>query len=169
MSATPSRTPPPRGLASTLLANFEEVISGAALVIVVLSVCWGVVSRYVTEQPATWSGEVAAIAFAWVVFLGASAGFKRGMHVSIDMLMLRVPAIIRIPVERLLDVAVFLFCLYVAWLGVGFTLDNWDNPTSVLRLPLSIVYVAVTLGFALMALRYAEAAMTRWRGERQGG
>jgi TRAP-type transport system small permease protein len=152
-----------------LLDNFEEIVSGVALVVVVLSVCWGVVTRYVTDQPAAWSGEVAAIAFAWVVFIGASAGFKRAMHVSIDMLVKLLPDRIRVPLERALDVTVVVFCAYVAWLGVGFTYHNWDNPTSVLRLPLSVIYVAVALGFALMALRYAQAALGRWRGDRPEG
>ena len=62
----------------------EEVIAGAALLVVVLAVCWGVLTRYVTAQPAAWSGEVAGMGFAWLVFLGAAAGFKRGLHVSID-------------------------------------------------------------------------------------
>lgn len=154
-----------RGAVLALLDRFEEIVSGAALIVVVLSVCWGVVTRYVTEQPAAWAGEVAAIGFAWVVFVGASAGFKHRMHVSIDMLMQKVPAPVRVPVERALDVGIVVFCAYVAWLGVGFTWDNWDNPTSVLRLPLSIVYAAVMLGFALMALRYAQAALARWRGD----
>jgi TRAP-type C4-dicarboxylate transport system permease small subunit len=171
VTSTVAAAPPARrrGILRILLANFEEIVSGAALIVVVLSVCWGVVTRYVTEQPATWAGEVAGIGFAWVVFIGASAGFKHGMHVSIDMLMQRLPASVRVPVERVLDFGVVAFCAYVTWLGVGFTADNWDNPTSVLRLPLSIVYAAVTLGFGLMALRYAQAALARWRDEKGRG
>jgi TRAP-type C4-dicarboxylate transport system permease small subunit len=80
------------------------------------------------------------------------------------MLVQFLPARIRTPLEWLLDLVVVAFCLYVTWLGIGFTYDNWDNPSSVLRLPLSIVYVAVTLGFGLMAIRYAQAAWPRWRG-----
>jgi TRAP-type C4-dicarboxylate transport system permease small subunit len=153
----------PRGMVLFLLDNVEEIVAGAALIVVVASVCWGVITRYLTEQPATWSGEVAAIGFAWVVFIGASAGFKHRMHVSIDMLMQFIPAGLRVPVERALDVVVVAFCAYVAWLGVCFTGENWDNPTSVLRLPMSIIYAAVTLGFALMTFRYAQAAWPRWR------
>lgn len=159
----------PRDLALFLLNSVEEIVAGAALVIVVLSVCWGVITRYLTEQPATWSGEVAAIGFAWVVFIGASAGFKHRMHVSIDMLVQLMPARVRVPIERVLDVVVLAFCAYVAWLGAVFTSENWDNPTSVLRLPMSIIYAAVTLGFALMTFRYAQAVWPCWRRAAGGG
>jgi TRAP-type C4-dicarboxylate transport system permease small subunit len=133
----------------------EEVIACTALVIVVAAVCWGVLTRYVTAQPAPWAGEVAGMGFAWLVFLGAAAGYKRGLHVSIDILTQLLPA----PLERALAVLVQLgilaFAAYVVWLGVGFTLANLDNPSPVLRLPQSIIYLAVTLGFLSIGLRQA--------------
>ncbi len=145
-----------------LLANVEEILSGVALVVVVLSVCWGVVTRYISSQPAAWTGEIGAMGFAWLIFLGASAGFKHGTHVSIDMLVQALPSAIRRPIAAAVDLLVLAFCLYVVWLGIRFTIDNWDNPSAVLRLPLSITYAAVTVGFALMAIRHAQVALPRW-------
>jgi Tripartite ATP-independent periplasmic transporters, DctQ component len=58
----------------------EEFISGLALVAVILAVGWGVLSRYVSRQPAPWANEVATLAFAWLIFIGAAACFKYGMH-----------------------------------------------------------------------------------------
>ncbi len=146
------------------LAYFEEAVAGAALVIVVLVTCWGVVTRYVTAQPATWSGEVAGIAFAWLVFLGAAAGFKYGMHVAIDMLVAALP----VPLRRLLaactDALVLLFLATLFVLAIQFSIDAWSDPTSVLRLPRSVTYVSVVLGSACMAVRYAQAAWRRWHG-----
>ena len=137
------------------LDHVEEALAGAALVVVVLAVAWGVITRYVTAQPAPWTGEVAGLAFAWVVFLGAAAGFKRGLHVSIDLLVRRLPALVARPLARAVDVLVLVFAAYVVWLGIGFVQLNWDNPTPVLRWPFSIIHLAVTLGFASIALRQA--------------
>jgi len=66
--------------------------------------------------------------------------------------------------DIMFDLLVMAFCAYVTWLALGFTIDNWDNPTSVLRLPMSIVYAGVLLGFALITWRYGQAALLRWRG-----
>jgi TRAP-type C4-dicarboxylate transport system permease small subunit len=143
------------------LDHVEEIVACTALVAVVAAVCWGVLTRYVTAQPAPWAGEVAQMGFAWVVFMGAAAGLKRGMHVSIDLLTARLPRALRLPLEIALDLGLLAFFVYVAWLGVGFTVDNWDNPSPVLRLPLSIVYASVTAGFALMALRHSTALLRR--------
>lgn len=144
-----------------LMRHLEEIVACAALVIVVLSVCWGVVTRYITEQPANWAGEVAAIAFAWVIFVGAAAGAKRRMHVSIDMLVVMLPPALGRPLQWAIDAFVIGFCLYVSWLGAIFTVENWDSPTAVLRVPMSWVYASVATGFLLMAIRFLQASIER--------
>lgn len=146
------------------LAYFEEWLSGCALVVVVLVTCWGVITRYVTEQPATWTGEVAGIAFAWLVFLGAAAGFKYGMHVAIDMLVLTLPVALRRLLMALTDVLVLAFLTTLLVLSVQFSIDAWSDPTSVLRLPRSVTYASVVVGSACMFVRYAQAAWRRWHG-----
>lgn len=142
----------------------EEVIAGAALVIIVASTCWGVVTRYVTEQPAAWSGEVAGIAFAWLVFVGAAAGVKYGAHMAIDMLVVRLPAVLRRVVVVVADATVLGFLLTLLVLSVEFSINAWGDPTSVLRLPRSVTYASVVVGSLCMLLRYGRAALRRWQG-----
>jgi TRAP-type C4-dicarboxylate transport system permease small subunit len=50
-----------------------------------------VVTRYITAQAAAWASELATLAFAWLVFFGASACIKYRLHPSIDMLVRRLP------------------------------------------------------------------------------
>lgn len=133
----------------------EEVVASAALLVVVAAVCWGVLTRYITAQPAAWTGEVAGMGFAWVIFLGAAAGFKRRLHVSIDLLTNHLPASLRRALALVVQLAILAFAAYVTWLGVGFTLANIDNPSPVLRLPQSIIYLAATMGFLSIGVRQA--------------
>jgi TRAP-type transport system small permease protein len=144
----------------------EEVLACAALVLVVLAVAWGVLTRYVTAQPAPWTGEVAGMAFAWLVFLGSAAAFKRGMHASVDLLTARLPGMVRRPLEIVIDLAVLAFAAYVVWLGLEFTNRNLDNPSPVLRLPMSIIYLPVALCFASIGIRLAARIVGGlWRRE----
>lgn len=144
----------------------EEVLACAALVLVVLAVAWGVLTRYVTAQPAPWAGEVAGMAFAWLVFLGSAAGFKRGMHASVDLLTARLPGMVRRPLRIVVDLAVLAFATYVVWLGLEFTNRNLDNPSPVLRLPMSIIYLPVALCFASVGIRLAARILGGlWRRE----
>jgi len=140
-----------------LIDHFEELVAGAALVIVVAAVVWGVLTRYVTAQPAGWTGEVAAIAFAWLTFFGAAAGFRYGVHPTIDMLTRTLPPLGQAAVRWFNHVLIVGFLVFLIAYGVGFTYEAWDNPSPVLRLPLSVLYGPVTLGCVLMLVRYVNA------------
>lgn len=146
------------------LRHFEEVVSGLALVVVVAVTCWGVLTRYITSQPAVWAGEVAGIAFAWLVFVGAAAGFKYGMHVTIDMLVSFLPPTQRRLLMAAADLLVLAFLATVLVLSLQFSVDAWGDPTSVLRLPRTVTYASVVVGSLCMLLRYARAAWRRWHG-----
>lgn len=142
-------------------AYAEEGIAGAALIVVVLAVVWGVLTRYVTAQPAAWASEVAAIGFAWCVFVGAAAGLKRGQHVAIDLLTAALPGPVQAAVDRFAALVVLAVAGITTWLSAQFTVEAWDNPTAVLRLPSSVLYGAAVLGFGLMTLRAAQRFLGR--------
>lgn len=142
----------------------EEVIAGAALVVVVLATCWGVVTRYITDQPAAWTGEVASIGFAWLVFVGAAAGVKYGAHIAIDMLVVQLPVLLRRALMLAADALVLAFLATLLVLSVQFSINAWGDPTSVLRLPRSVTYSSVVVGSLCMLLRFARASWRRWRG-----
>jgi len=154
----------PRAPARWLLGHFEEVVAGIALVVVVLATCWGVVTRYIIDQPATWAGEVATIAFAWLVFVGAASGFKYGMHVAIDMAVALLPPTARRMLMAAADLLVLAFLLTLLALSVEFSINAWGDPTSVLRLPRTVTYASVVVGSFCMLLRYARNAWRRWCG-----
>jgi len=141
--------------------QFEEIVASAAVVVVILSVAWGVLSRYVTEQPAAWAGEVATLAFAWVVFFGASACIKYHMHPTIDLLVKVFPRGLQLAVSLLNHALVLGFCVFMAWFGTRFAIDAWDSPTAVLRAPLTWLYGPVAFCFALMIVRYLQVLAGR--------
>lgn len=132
----------------------DEAIGAAALLVTVGSVTWGVITRYITAQPAVWASEVAGIAFAWLTFFGASACFRHRAHPSIDMLVARLPAGPQRAVRFAMDLLVAVFLGYFAWLGLHFSVAAWDNPTAVLRLPMTVVYGPITVATLMMLTRH---------------
>lgn len=149
-----------------MLDQFEEIVASAALVIIIFSVSWGVFSRYITEQPAAWAGEVATLAFAWAVFVGAAACVKYHMHPTIDLLITRLPGRLRLLVGALNHLLVLGFCGFMVWFGTRFAIDAWDSPSAVLRLPLTWLYGPVAVAFGLMIIRYLQVLTGKtWRIE----
>jgi TRAP-type C4-dicarboxylate transport system permease small subunit len=160
-----AEAPEPSGLA-WFVDQFEEIVAAAAIAVVIVAVAWGVITRYVTEQPAAWSAEVATLAFAWSVFFGASACVKYRMHPTIDLLIDRFPVRLRRLVSLLNHVLVLGFCGFMVWFGTRFAIDAWESPSAVLRFPLTWLYGPVAVCFALMIVRYLQLAGGRgWRIE----
>lgn len=143
--------------------HLEEMIAALALAVIVLAVSWGVFTRYVLRESAPWTGEIAAIGFAWLIFLGASACFRSEMHIGIDALVNLLPESLRRPLASVVDVLVIVFCAYVCWLAIGFAITTHATPTSVLRWPQSVTYAAPAVGFAFMTLRVTQHAWRRLR------
>jgi TRAP-type transport system small permease protein len=149
--------------AARLVDQFEELIASAAVVVIVLSVSWGVITRYITAQPAAWASEVATLAFAWLVFFGAAACVKYNLHPSIDMLMVRLKPTGQRWLSGFNHALVLSFCGFMVWFGTRFAIDAWSNPSPVLRLPLTWLYGPVAFCFGLMAIRYLQRiAGRRW-------
>ena len=135
----------------------EDVIAGLAFVVVVMSVLWGVLTRYLLAQPAAWSYEVATIGFAWLVFFGAAACVRYRAHADIDVLVsLFSPAWQR-------RVAIFNFWLLAIFFGTlsilfGIhTIDAHKSVTIALNLPRSIIYVPLCLATLMMLVRHVDA------------
>lgn len=149
-----------RGLA-TLADRFEEIVAAMAVAIIIASVGWGVITRYVTAQPAAWASEIATLGFAWVVFFGAAACVKYRMHPAIEVLVDRLPSRVQKAVRLFNHGLLLSFFGFMAWFGTRFAIDAWDSPSPVLRMPQTWLYGPVALCSVLMAVRYLQVLAGR--------
>ena len=134
----------------SVFANFDGILSCLALAVVILSVTYGVGMRYLFGDPPVWINEVSSIGFTWMVFLGASAAYKRKMHIGIDLLVNRLPPGIRRIFLLAAQLVLSVFFGYMVVYGVIFSIESYAQPTSIMRLPNTVFYSAVPVSFALM-------------------
>ena len=66
--------------------NFEEIICGFFLVLMVVLVICNVLLRYIFSYSIYWAEEIATISFVWLVFIGSSAVYKHKMDIGVDVL-----------------------------------------------------------------------------------
>lgn len=138
------------------LDHFEEVVASVALVVVVAATSWGVVTRYITAQPAAWAAEVSTIGFAWIVFFGSVACVKYRLHPAVDVPLDRLPGGLREAIVWFNHLLLLAFFVFMAWFGTRFAIDAWNNPSPVLRMPMTVLYGPVALCFALIFIRYLQ-------------
>jgi TRAP-type C4-dicarboxylate transport system permease small subunit len=149
--------------------HLEEIVASLALVVVVLATSWGVITRYITAQPATWAAEVSTIGFAWIVFFGAAACVKYRLHPAVDVPLERLPAALRAVLVWTNHALLLGFFAFMVWFGTRFAIDAWTNPSPVLRAPMTVLYGPVAVAFALMLVRYVQYVLLPRRNEAAGG
>ena len=136
--------------AGSVFTNLDSILGCLALAVVIFSVTYGVVMRYLFGDPPVWINEVSAIAFTWMVFLGASAAYKRKMHIGIDLLVNRLSPGVRWIFLLAAQLVLSVFFGYMVVYGVIFSIESYAQPTSIMRLPNTVFYSAVPVSFALM-------------------
>jgi TRAP-type C4-dicarboxylate transport system permease small subunit len=146
-------------------------LSGAAIAIATLVICYGVTIR-AFGQSTIWQTELTIYLLIFVTFVGGAYGLKHGSHVNVDLLVNRLPARARAVVELLamalclvLIVLVLVRSFEMWWLATtkGFRSGTAWNP------PLTIPYAVLPLGMTLLALQYLALAWRRVRALRADG
>lgn len=137
----------------TFVAGFEDNVAAALLGLLLIVMCWQVLTRYVLGAPSDWSEEAARYLYVYVVFLGTSAGISNRSHVSIAYFteMLRPGA--RLAVSLLVDLLILAFLAFMVWWGIKATLRNVDIPLAVTQVSYACVYVVIPLTSIAMIVR----------------
>ena len=103
-----------------------------------------------------WIDELTRLLMIWVVFLALGVALERGRHVAITTFYLMLSRIPKLLVRYLINGVGFVFSIYLVWLGIEITqfvmATGQRSPT--LNAPIFWIYVAPTIGFGLLALRF---------------
>lgn len=140
---------------SKFVRHTENAVTFLALLMLVLCVLWGVFTRYISAQPAAWTGELSGILFTWVVFIGAATAFRDGRHIRVDLLVEMLPPPAAWALRLLADLIVVAFLAYSTFLSVQMLMQGASRVSPVLRIPFSWVYLAPAIAFGLMTIAAA--------------
>ncbi len=146
-----------------VLYHMDEYLAnlcGAGLVVVTLL---GIFMRYVLSSPLKWTEEVSLGLFVWYIFLGAGSTFKGGMNVTIDFLVDLFPKKVQRVVEVFVHIISYIVMFAMFAFGCRFCVQTRLKITPVLRLPYTVVAVALPVGFALMIIYQTIGIIKSWK------
>lgn len=131
-----------------------------AIILVVLSIQVG--ARFVFSQSFSWSEEAARYLFIWFSYLTACVCALSNTHICIDVLIKVWPKKIRGAMVILGNVLFFVYCLVLTYYGLKYTMSLYASSQVSLGLGLSmwIVYAAVPVSHALMAIRLVQLTVS---------
>ncbi len=129
-----------------ILTQLLNVLAGVSFLVMVVLTCWQVLTRYVLNNPSSWSEELVSYMFAWMSLLGASLVTAERGHMNIPILVEKCgPAMERFFL-CLAEVIAFLFSAVILAYG-GFQIANlaMGQMTSSLGVPIGVFYVVLPL------------------------
>lgn len=118
-----------------------------------LTVFYQFFTRYVLNDSAAWTEEIARYLLIATVFTGAAIGVAKNNHIQVDFFYRFMPRVVARIMGLLVDV------MRIAFFAAA-TLLTWQMmdklgsyKMTIIDLPMNIVYAVVMAGFAAMALR----------------
>ena len=71
-----------------MLTHILNGLAGVSFLAMVILTCWQVLTRYVLQDPSSWSEELVSYLFAWMSLLGASLITSERGHMNIPVVLI---------------------------------------------------------------------------------
>lgn len=152
------------------IRDIDLHLSVAALATLIAITFLGVFMRYLANSPFVWLDEMQMICIVWTVSFGASAAFRHGGHIGIDMIVGLFPPAPRKAVGAAVFLVVMFMLGFLAWNGYGLVRQQFVNSrvSDVMRLPRGYIYLPLPLAAAGMMAGHAANAVRSLLRNRNG-
>ncbi|MEO8836029.1 MAG: TRAP transporter small permease [Caldimonas sp.] len=129
-----------------------------------LTVAYQFVTRYVLNDSAAWTEEVARYMLIGVVFIGASIGVARNSQIQVDFFYRYLSKPVGLWLSRAVDAVriAFFAATVVMTIEMMMKIGNQTRMT-IVDAPMNIVYGMCLFGFAAMTWRSIQVAIIHWK------
>lgn len=146
----------------------EEGVPSLAVVLMFLVVLYQVALRDLFTRPPSWSDELARYLYIYMVFLGAAHVSRRGLHIRMDVLPLRLRGRARTALLFVHELLAVVFLVYALRSGLVFFEFYRRIPSPAMEMPSGYLVVVLPVACGLMLLHHGAAAVALARSLRRG-
>ena len=141
----------------TLFKNLDMIVAGFSLVVLVAVTFFGVIMRYLFNDPFIWLQEIQLWTLTWIVFFGGSVAFRNGSHVAIDFFVNRISQGKKYLIELLVLIICIVIMFYLMVNGLKYVIQLYDTErvTDILHVSYSIIYAAFPICCFLIIVNFS--------------
>jgi len=142
---------------------WEDWITLAVFWILAVVVFYQVFTRYILNDAAGWTEEIARYLLIAVTFLGGAMAVRRSSHIQVDFVYRFIPRAAGRVMSSFVDavrIGFFGYAVWLTWLLIG---RIGNQRMAVIELPIGLVFGAMLVGFTLMFGRSLQVARRHWR------
>lgn len=118
-----------------------------------VTVLYQFVTRYVFNDSAAWTEEIARYLLIGTVFVGAAIGVAKNNHIQVDLLYRYLGPRLGRALALAVDILRIGFFIWAAVLTAQMMVKMKDLQMTIVELPMNLVYGLCLVGFVAMALR----------------
>jgi TRAP-type C4-dicarboxylate transport system permease small subunit len=148
--------------------KFEENLAALFMGGLLFTLFLQVFTRYVLNDPLSWTEEAARYIYVYIVFLGASAAISDRSHVGIDYFAKALPLRAQWTVSLLVNLAILFVLAQLLYWGWRAAMRQWNMPLVVLDVPYTWVYIVIPVTAVLMTVRTLVIMGEDYRAMRSG-
>jgi TRAP-type transport system small permease protein len=120
-------------------------------------------TRYVMNDSAAWTEEIARYLLIAVVFTGATIGVIKNNHIQVDFFYRFMPARMARVMATVVDVVRTAFFAAAVLLTILMMMKLGNSRMTMIDLPMNYVYGVCALGFAMMTFRSVLVTRRHWQ------
>lgn len=123
------------------------------MALMVINVSWQVFSRYVLEDPSSFTDELSRYMMIWLGMAGTALVSGKNGHLAIDILPEKAQGKKKLVVNLVIHSLVIFFGLMVMVIGGGnlvYITDMLGQKSATLQIPLSWIYIIIPVSGALV-------------------
>jgi len=136
-----------------ILDKIMRVFNVAVFSLLTLLTTWQVLTRYLFNNPSTWSEELASYMFAWITLLGAAYVFGKRDHMDIPIIVDLFNDKVRKVLAVMSEVIIFIFAVVILiYGGIEITSLTMGQMSSSLPLAMGYFYASVPISGVFTAI-----------------
>ncbi|MCA6078693.1 TRAP transporter small permease [Fulvivirga sedimenti] len=151
----------------SILARILVILMG----IMVLNVLWQVFSRYVLNDPSSFTDELAGFLMIWTGLLGAAFASGKGLHLAIDIVQDMSNDRWKTRLDYIINSLVIVFALTVLTIGGGrlvYLTLYLEQYSANLNIPVGYVYIVLPLS-GILIVYYSISNIIKLKYSGDGG
>ena len=155
-----------------ILKFFENdlplVISGVALAASVTIAVVNAILRYTISHPIPGADAIITLCFAYTVYVGSAAAFKKGAHYGVDVFVTKFSPKNQLIIKTVLDILIFVIMCLCFGLAFKLTMNAGNKRFEGLKASYVVYDFSAVLGFAysiLYAIEFVISDMKKLSGK----
>jgi len=139
-----------------LLLNVLAVLAGVIVCFITVSVCVGIIARYIFNYPLGWVVEICEYSLLYVTFLVAAWVLRQNQHVSVDLFYSKFSPRGQSIASMATSIAAGIVFMIIVYYGVKVTKHQFDTkyftPT-ILEAPKFAITLIIPIGTFLLLIQ----------------